>query len=156
MNDNTKLIKGYRYLVKETLLFIDQYFEGIIPAGRVEEEIYWKTKELYNQVQALLICSRRDQVITLLEEYLEFAITYFKQGNPLEAMETDRKACRNTVLNSVQMMVNLTVLLEALAFEPAKRVSEWLGLGKEWQVHRLCSGYELPQAKELFSGRESI
>ena len=84
MNDNTKLIKGYRYLVKETLLFIDQYFEGIIPAGRVEEEIYWKTKELYNQVQALLICGRRDQVITLLEEYLEFAITYFKQGNPLE------------------------------------------------------------------------
>jgi len=145
MNENIKLTQGYCYLVEETVRFINKYFEGIIPAGRVEEDIYWKTKELYNQVQALLICNRRQEVEALLEDYLEYALQYYKDGNLWEIIETDRKACRNIVLNSMQMMVNLTVLLEALEFVPAKAVSSWLKLSKEWQVHRLCSGSELPE-----------
>ena len=144
MNKNVKLTEGYCYLVKETVRFINKYFEGIIPAGRVEEDIYWKTKELYNQIQALLICNRRQEVEAQLEEYLEYALQYYREGNLWENIETDRKACRNNVLNCIQMMVNLTVLLEALEFAPAKIVSSWLQLSKEWQVHRLCSGSELP------------
>ena len=145
MNENVNLTEGYSYLVKETVRFINKYFEGIIPAGRVEEDIYWKTKELYNQVQALLICNRRQDVAALLEEYLAYALTYYKSGNLWEIVETDRRSCRNIVLNSIQMMVNLTVLLETLDFEPAKNISSWLNLSKEWQVHRLCSGSELPK-----------
>ena len=149
MNDNIKLIQGYCYLVRETVLFIQKHFEGIIPAGRVEEDIYWKTKELYNEVQALLICNRRQEVEVLLEDYLEYALTYYKNGDVWNTLEHDRKACRNIVLNSIQMMVNLTVLLEALEFLPAKRVSSWLNLSKEWQVHRLCSGTEISEAGVL-------
>lgn len=149
MKENLKLYNGYCHLVNETMFFIREYFEGIIPAGRVEEDIYWMTKDLYNQVQALLICGRSEQVESLLENYLAFSLEYLEKGNPRQTVETDRKLCRNTVLNSVQLMVNLTVLLETLEFEPAMKVSGWFDLSKDWQVHKICSGVEIPQVEDL-------
>lgn len=47
------------------------------------------------------------------------------------------------------MIANLTVWLGALEDCPAYKVEKWLNLGKEWQVHSVRSGYELPKTEEL-------
>lgn len=145
MNENSLLINGYCHLVNKTFSFIQKYFDGVVPAGRLDQDIYWKTKEIYDSLETL----QAARVQEILEDYLRFATEYFEQGNPWKNRECDRRVCRNTVLNSVQMIANLTIWLELLEEYPAARVKEWLELDEEWQVHGVHSGYELPVTEEL-------
>lgn len=155
MSENTWLINGYCHLVNKTFLFIDKYFEGVIPAGRVDVEVYERTREVYTRLEHYREVGDRQEAGRLIEEYLTFATDYLEQGAPWRTRECDRRGCRNTILNSVQMIANLTVWLKVLSAEeqwplyPAAKVQEWLCLGEEWQVHSIHSGFVLPQIDEL-------
>lgn len=153
MSENTRLMNEYCTLVNKIFAFIQEYFDGIVPAGRPDPEIYHKTKAIYEQLENWGEDSegkecRKDAAQVLLEEYLVFAEAYITKGNPWENRENNRSICRNTVLNSVQMIANLTVWLNELEQTSAsKAVEEWLSLDNKWQVHSVHSGYELPRIR---------
>lgn len=149
MRGNAWLLNGYCHLVNKTFLFIQKYFEGIVPAGRPDQDIYWKTKALYEELEELWDNDKKEAAEALLEDYLEYATVYFEQGDPWKTREENRRACCNTILNSVQMIANLTIWLEAMEEYPACQVKEWLELKEEWQVQSVHSGYELPRTEEL-------
>ena len=155
MSENTWLINGYCQLANKTFFFIEEYFERVIPAGRVDAEVYERTREVYSLLEHYREMGDKEVAGKLLEEYLTFAMDYLERGAPWRTRESDRRACRNTILNSVQMIANLTVWLKVLfASEqwplcPAAKVQEWLLLSEQWQVHSIHSGYELPQIEEL-------
>ncbi len=155
MSENTWLTNGYCHLVNKTFHFIDKYFEGVVPAGRPDAEICERTKEAYKLLEHYQEMGAKEEAGRLLEEYLTFATDYFEQGNPWRTRESDRRACRNTILNSVQMIANLTVWLKALSATeqwphcPAARVEKWLSLDDQWQIHSVHSGFELPKTEEL-------
>ena len=44
MSKREELIREYCRQVNESLHFIQKYMEGIVPAGRCSEELYWETK----------------------------------------------------------------------------------------------------------------
>ena len=145
------LINGYCDLVNKLFYFIRNYFEGIVPAGHLEEELYWKTKETFDREGDYLKEGRKDELTELLCEYLGFANEYFEGGKLWENSRNDRRACRNTVLNSVQLVANLTVLLAPVAEQQAARVRRLLDLGETWEMKRVHSGYELPWIETLVS-----
>ena len=155
MSENTWLINGYCHLVNKTLLFVEKYFEGVIPAGRLDAEIVEYTKKTYKLLANYRESDRKDAVLQVLEEYLTFAIDYFEKANPWTNAEGDRRACRNTILNSVQMIANLTYWLKELSCTdrwdlcPASKVEKWILLDEKWQIHYIHSGYELPQIDEI-------
>lgn len=144
MIENSTLLNGYCHLVNKTILFVRKYFEGIIPAGRLDQDLYWKTKALYEEAGYLFQEQRPEEAQHLLEDFLRYANGYFDDGRPWETRRTDRRACRNTVLNTVQLIANLTVLLSPVLDYPTDKVSSWLALGGEWKVQSVRSGYELP------------
>lgn len=148
MRDNAKLLKDYCYLTNKTILFVQKYFEGVIPAGKLDEDIYWKTKAVYEQI-AQAMEQHPAQAQELLEEYLGYANAYFENGKPWETRISDRRACRNTILNSIQLVANLTVLLAKVAGCPTAKVSSWLELNGQWKVQKVCSGYELPNTESI-------
>ena len=149
MNERTWLVKQYCRLVNENIYFIQEYFEGIVPAGRPDDAIYWKTKAVCDQLKGLMEKQADWDVNRILEDYLRFAVEYFEQGNPWNTREQDRKACRNTILNSLQMIANLTFWLDALGEEAAHSVTSWLELDATWKVQSVHSGVELSGAEEL-------
>lgn len=149
MGENAKLLNGYIHLVNKTVLFVQKYFEGIVPAGRLDQDIYWKTKDLYGKVEELREEGREAEAEELLWSFLEFANGYFEAGKPWETCRKDRKACRNTILNSVQLVANLTVLLAGDRDYPTTKVEGWLALDCSWEVHRVTSGYELPGTEQI-------
>ena len=171
MSKRDWLVKEYCRLVNENIGFIQEYFEGIVPAGRPEDEIYWKTKAICEQLRGLLEEESRneakmnerkmnlttagnsntteDEIDHILEAYLKYAADYFEQGEPWNTREQNRRACRNTILNSLQMIANLTFWLDVLGEETAHEVSDWLELDMSWKVHSVHSGLELCQAEKL-------
>lgn len=149
MGENTKLVNGYCHLVNKTVLFVQKYFEGIVPAGRLDQDIYWKTKAAYEKMAFLLEKGAEEEAQELLEDFLEYANEYFEAGNPWETRKSDRRACRNTILNSVQLIANLTVLLTPVLDYPTDKVSGWLELGRDWKVQSVHSGHELPRTEQI-------
>lgn len=168
---NSEFIKEYCVLVNKLLVFIQNYFEGIVPAGRVDHDLFWEIKSLYEKEEELLNAGESSAAQEVLEEVLSAADAYFEQGNPWESFEADRRACRNTVYNTLQMVANLTVILagtpeeltdkeaeypvdaaecpEDMAGCPAEKVMEWLELSADWEVQIIRSGYELPDEEVL-------
>lgn len=162
MCEIAKLINAYRELANKTFGFIQEYFDGVVPAGRPDPEIYWKTKEIYEWMEGWQEgCERNEcdeaSVYALLEEYLAYAECYLNQGNPWKNRENDRCTCRNTILNSVQMVANLTVFLKVLEKDGVISVVEkCLALDGKWQVHSVHSGYVLPEALTSLSALTTL
>lgn len=155
------LLHGYCHLVNQTIQCVEKYFEGIVPAGRPDRQIYWKTKEIYDTVSELLEKGEKEQAKRTVMEYMAYCETYLKEGEPWKTWKEDRSLCRNTVLNCVQMVANLSVLMTPFVKYPALKVESWLDIKGDWQVQSVHSGYELPQTERIFlinptadSGRE--
>lgn len=171
MSNREWIVKTYCRLVNDNICFIQDYFEGIVPAGRPDEEIYWKTKAVGEQLRALLeeesikegklrgkkanytivgnAMATEAEINRILGEYLEFAVNYFEKREPWNTIETNRKACRNTILNSWQLIANLTVWLDILGEAAANKALQWLELDTEWKVHSVHSGLDLKGAEKL-------
>lgn len=155
MCEKEKILNGYRKLTNKTLVFIQEYFDGVVPAGRPDPEIYWKSKEIYEWLEGWQEGNERNEcdeaaAYALVEEYLAYAEAYFNSGDPWKTKENDRCTCRNTILNSVQMIANLTVWLKVLEQDSSCCIVEkWLSLDEKWQVHSVHSGYVLPEALNI-------
>lgn len=145
MENRVYLLESYCELVNEINVFIREYFEGIVPAGKLNQDIYWKTKGIYEQVAAAWEQGKTGEAEELLAEFLDYAVSYWEEGRPWDTCLENRPACRNTVLNSVQLVANLTVLLMPVWKHPAGEVCRWLNLDDCWQVQKVRSGYELPE-----------
>ena len=109
-----ELKREYYDLTNTIFTFVQKDFEGIVPAGKVDEEIYWKTKSFREELDRYLNRGQEQEAEALAEKYLRFACSYYRQGMPWEAKRTDRRSCRNTILNSLQLLANLTVFLAAV------------------------------------------
>ena len=75
MSKREELIREYCRQVNESLHFIQKYMEGIVPAGRCSEELYWETKKISEELQALF--DSRDLDITSMEEGVLDNASYF-------------------------------------------------------------------------------
>lgn len=155
MSNRGWIVKTYCQLVNENICFIQEHFEGIVPAGHPEGEIYWKTKEVCEQLRDLVESENGNSAVTeveinhILGTYLVFATEYFEKREPWNTIETNRRACRNTILSSLQMIANLTVWLALLGEPSAHNVLQWLELDTVWKVHSVHSGLELSRAEEV-------
>ena len=128
MSENTILVEEYCCLVNKILLFLEKHFESVVPAGRPDEAVYWRTKEVYDVLENCDWSS----ACRIISEYLAFARDYFEQSNPGDNGNQDRHICRNAVLTSVQMIANLTIWLDVLGVESAKQVKALLQLDDKW------------------------
>lgn len=146
---NKSLLEEYRNFVQETFSFIEQNFENVIPAGRVDAGISLWTKDVYRKAEKLQTAEKREELETLVENYLKYSLEYFKHNTPWQNVEEDRRIWCNTMLNTVQLVVNLSVLMDAVGYEPAKKVLDIFGFESSLQINNIHSGYELPENTKI-------
>ena len=140
-----ELTEKYCYLVNEIANFVEKYFENIVPAGKIDQNVNLWTKDIYIKAEKLIEAGKKEEMEDLLENYLDYSVEYFRNNTTGQTLEVDRRSCCSTILNTVQMVANLSILLDALEYEPSGKVIDWLKLDKSWQVHCVHSGYEVPK-----------
>ncbi len=145
----TYLLEDYRNFVNETLNFIERNFENVIPAGRVDPGVYLWTKDVFKKAEKLQTAGNKEELEVLVENYLKYSLEYFKLNTPWQNVEADRRICCNAILNTVQLVVNLSVLVKAIGYEPAGKVLELFGFEDSLQIYNIHSGYELPGSVRL-------
>lgn len=176
MNKRIQLQTHYEYLVNAVITLIQEAFEGIVPAGKIDQEIYWYTKETGDRLRSLLESKESSgrggsksngraqgraqaEAEELLLGYLSFAVSYLEQGEPWETLTENRSACRNTVLNTLQMLANLTCWLSKAQEQTALSVQSALHMEEAWRVHRISSGTDLSEVSlpaSISSSRRAV
>ena len=141
---NDQVLKEYCYLVNETFRFIEEHFESIVPAGKVDQGILLWTKDVFKKAEKLRTEGKAEELETLAENYLKYSLEYFKCNTPWQEVREDWRICCNTILNTVQLIANLSILLNSLNYDHAAEVTRLLGLDGEWKVCTVRSGYEIP------------
>ena len=132
MSKREELIREYCRQVNESLHFIQKYMEGIVPAGRCSEELYWETKKISAELQK----SNHEQTALIRE--------------PWKTRITDRRLCRNTILNHLQMLANVSFWLREQGEPLAEEVCGWLLAQETADVQKVRSGQSLEVAREIY------
>lgn len=125
MSKREELIREYCRQMNESLHFIQKYMEGIVPAGRCDEKIYRETKRISEQLRVAA-------------------------GEPWKTRITDRRLCRNTILNHLQMLANVSFWLKEQGEPLAEEVCGWLLEQEAEEVQKVRSGQSLEAAVEIY------
>ena len=149
MSKGEELIREYCRQVNESLHFIQKYMEGIVPAGRCDEKIYWETKRISEKLHVGNNIGNYEQT-ALIQAYLSEAAQLYAAGEPWKTRITDRRLCRNTVLNHLQMLANVSFWLKNLGEPLAEEVCGWLLVQEAEEVQKVRSGQSLEAAGEIY------
>lgn len=166
MSKREELIREYCRQMNESLHFIQKYMEGIVPAGRCDEKIYRETKRISEQLRVadgnggvqvsgatLKLGNNRKQKneqTALIQAYLREAAQLYAAGEPWKTRITDRRLCRNTILNHLQMLANVSFWLKEQGEPLAEEVCGWLLEQEAEEVQKVRSGQSLEVAVEIY------
>ena len=139
------LADGYCSFVNDIFKFIETNFESIVPAGRTDPGIFLWTKDIYKKADRLKKDGKQEDLEQLVKNYLKYAVEYFKMNTPWQNVEADRRICCNALLNAMQLVVNLSVLMVLIDYEPAKKVLDMFGFEDALQLNHMQSGCEIPE-----------
>jgi len=147
---NGELLGAWGNFVHRTLAFVHKYFNAAVPGGMLELGIGEKIGELYQMVGGLIEAGSIKEALEVMFTFVRAGNKYFDTQQPWATRNMDIESCRNTIYTCVQMIANLSVLLEPfLPFSSAK-VSGWLGIEGSWNVKNIPAGFVIPEVEILF------
>jgi len=108
---NGELLGAFGNLVNRTLAFVNKSFEGNVPRGGNNEEWITTIDALYAQSGALIEQGRLKEAIELIFVSIRKANKYFDERKPWVQIKENREACADTINTCVQIIANLSQLL---------------------------------------------
>ena len=153
---NGELLGAYGNFVNRTIVFIEKYYDSIIPEGSIEYEINLKIKELYNTCGIYIEKAQLKDALEKIFEFIRYSNKYFDTQQPWKTRIDDLDKCKHTLYNCTQIIANLSVLLKPFIPFSSEKVCNWLSLTDEWKPHFINIGYKLPKTDILFKRIDKI
>ena len=147
---NGELLGAYGNFVNRSLAFIAKYFDRIVPEGIEDPSINNQINELFVSVGRQIENGAFKDAIAEIFDFVRNANKFFDTEQPWVTRNTDKKACRNTLYQCVQMIANLAVLLSPFLPFSSEKVCRWLGINNRWKKQSVSAGYLLPEVEILF------
>ena len=148
--NNSELLGAYGNFVNRTLAFIVKYNDGLIPQGKVEDEIKEKIEVIYSEVGVKIEEGQFKDALELIFDFVRYGNKYYDLMEPWKSRVTDKAKCDNTLYNCVQIIANLAVLLEPFLPFSSQKIARWLKLNNEWKAQYIPEGLRLPDISILF------
>ncbi len=147
---NGELLGAYGNFVNRNLAFIGKYYNGIVPAGKLDQEIKSKIEELFEATGTRIENGAFKEALDGVFEFVRWSNKYFDANKPWETRTSSPESCENTLFNCVQIIANLAVLLKPFLPFSSEKVQGWLGLNDSWKTQFVAPGYTLPEIGILF------
>lgn len=126
---NGELLGAYGNLVNRTLVFVEKFYDGILPQGVFDPEIEINTKKLYTECGDLIEKGELKLAIEKIFTLVRSGNKYFDDRKPWVDIKENKQECDNTIYNCVQLIANLSVLLKPFLPFSSERVQEFIGTG---------------------------
>ncbi len=147
---NSELLGAYGNLINRSLVFIEKYFDCKVPNGTMDIQIRHQISDAYktvgSKIEKGLFKESLDQIFTLVRN----ANKYFDREKPWETRITNILACENTLFNCVQMIANLSILLNPFLPFSSKKVQQWLDVSNSWKEQYISIHSLIPKTEILF------
>ena len=101
-------------------------------------------------MQRRTVLGDQDEQTALIRAYLREAAQLYVEGEPWKTRITDRRLCRNTILNHLQMLANVSFWLREQGEPLAEEVCGWLLAQETADVQKVRSGQSLEVAREIY------
>lgn len=147
---NSELIGNLGNLVNRTLLFVNKYFDGIIPDAPVDEELWSQVKELEAKITENLEWANLKDAFHQCFEIADICNKKFQASEPWKTRTTDPASCAKLIHNLCYVIKDLMIMMnpympqytqvimsyfgkaiqETKVGTPAKEGFTWADLGK--------------------------
>ena len=128
--NNNDLAGQYGNFVNRTLTFINNNFDGKIPEGKMARDMKDKLFDLYFDVGDLIEEGRFKEGLSKIITLVKYSNKYFDNEKPWVTLKENKERCRNTLYNCVQIIANLSNLLEPFVPESAAKIRQFLNIEK--------------------------
>ncbi|MGI6607672.1 MAG: class I tRNA ligase family protein [Erysipelotrichaceae bacterium] len=118
-------------LVRSCFYSSQKYFDGVLPYGRVSEEILKISKKTILNYERVMYRFELHQVHNVLDTYIRQANKYWSRNNTLANKEEDDKLKKQTLIDAFHMVRVATVLSHPICPEGTEKTVEYLGFDKE-------------------------
>lgn len=148
--NNSELLGAYGNFVNRTLAFITKYKGGIVPEGKIENEVTERITEAFHSVGQKIEDGQLKDALDDAFELVRFGNKYFDSGEPWKTRIENETACGETIYNCIQLIANLAILLEPfLSFSSAK-IRGWLSVDGAWSIKSIPVGFRIPEPEIFF------
>lgn len=147
---NGELLGSYGNFINRSLTFVNKYFDGSLPEGRLSEEWEKTLKNLYELIGERIEKGNFKDSIDGIFEVVRKANKFFDEEQPWKTRTSDIQACGNTLYQCTQIIANLAVILTPFLPFSSEKVCGWLDIDSEWNFKEISAGYKLPEIEILF------
>ncbi|MGG7179091.1 methionine--tRNA ligase [Clostridium paraputrificum] len=138
---NSELVGLYGNFVNRTLIFIKRNFNGQIPVGEMPKDLKDEFFQLYFNVGDNIEDGKFKEGIQDILKMIKKANKFFDDEKPWITLEKNRKKCANSLYICVQIIANLSNLLDPFMPKSSKEIREFLGIDEAaWSYCEKKSG----------------
>ena len=135
---NGELLGNLGNLVNRTLLFVNKYYEGIIPDAPVDEELWAKVRELEAKITENLEWANLRDAFHQIFEISDIANKAFQDGEPWKTRSENPEAAAKLIHNLCYVIKDLMIMAHPFIPQFAETILSYLGK----QISEPCFGEE--------------
>lgn len=131
---NGELLGAFGNFVNRSLAFIDKFYEGKVPDGKLDQEWVSDIDLLYIEAGRLIEEGRLKDALELIFTSIRKANKYFDHQKPWILIKEDRESCGSTLYTCVQIIANFATLLDPFLPFSCNKIRGFLALEQpSWQ-----------------------
>ncbi|BFH60194.1 methionine--tRNA ligase [Paenibacillus azoreducens] len=148
---NGELLGAFGNFVQRTLAFINKSFAGRVPEGELPGEWKETISALYMSTGSRIEAGRFKEALEGVFSLVRQGNKYFDAEKPWQQIREDQAACGSTLYNCVQIMANLSNLLEPFIPFSCRKLKGFLSLPEpSWRFVTVPAGRKIERLELLF------
>lgn len=148
---NGELLGAFGNFVNRSLVFIEKFYEGKIPHGVIDINIKDQIEDLYIRCGELIENGKLKEALETVFAFIRSCNKYFDEQKPWNQIKENVDSCSHTLSTCVQILANLSNLLEPFVPFSCIKIRGFLSLSvPTWKYVECPAGRELTQVEVLF------
>ncbi len=146
---NNELVANFGNLVNRTVTFIERYYDGKVPEGKLDKDVEKAIKDSFAKTSDFLEQARFQQGLAAIMELSKFGNKYFDNQKPW----VSPKESTNTLFNVIQIISALRTLLNPYLPKTSHNLEKLLDLqqAEKWEYTPVKVGTNLTSVGLLFA-----
>ncbi|MBO7123494.1 MAG: methionine--tRNA ligase [Treponema sp.] len=124
---NSELVGNLGNLVNRTLLFVNKYYEGKIPAAPVDEELWAKVKDLEAKITENLEWANLKDAFRQIFEIADICNKAFQAAEPWKARNEDPEKAKKLIYNLCYVIKDLMIMAHSYMPQYTQKVMGYFG-----------------------------
>lgn len=149
-SNNGELVGAYGNFVNRTLAFVAKYFDYHVPDGRLNGTVISEINGAFSKTGEKIEQGEFKSALDTVFGLVRFGNKYFDSERPWITRTEDLSQCRNSIYTCVELIANLSILLEPFLPFSSSKIRSALHVRNEWKPYYAASFLPIPEPDILF------